>query len=372
MDAFAPLRSLRARNGWTLWLALLATSFLACAGTPQPTSDAPLPEPVEGRGASEYAWPVDTIDDITLALWNVADRAAPTPQDQPFLVAHQLLACGRGCERPDGEPVLERWLDGGLDGQSLGYFHPGQLLALLYDLDVGLERTIRFQAASAIAVGELLADERDRFAMPPRDPTPSEQRRGAEYGWLLRAFCGYLGPEAQINEQWSVLDVLEQLVDDGLPPSSEAQTHELEGMAACVESHRRADHRSERAEQVYGRVEQALIVRLERDLQAMDATGQIYADRTDFDTCTDESGVCNRLGALTRQAHFLEWAVRVAPLSPEVSFAQPVEHFLELAAELTVDLDSEFTGDDFRRHALVISTAGHARHVARTLSRLTR
>lgn len=326
----------------------------------------------EAPSDESYTWDVDPLDELTRVLWRVAIEAAPVPLEQPFLVVHQLLACGEQCQTPSGQTVSEAWLDRKIEIEASGAFHPGQLIATALELGLHLDAEIRFSSGEKLTIGDLLASERERFGMPPRPSTVSEERRGTEYGWLLRSFCGYLGPEAEINDTWNVLDVLNALVENGIPDASEAQTHELEGMAICTELHLRSEVKSDEARATYEKVQTFLTRRLRQTMSSANEEGQVYSERDDFDSCEDEDGVCERLGDLNRQAHFLEWAILVAPYAADVSFARVVDRFAELCAGLITDIDRDFTGVNFGRHAMVISATSHARHAVRTLIRLAR
>ena len=307
------------------------------------------------------------IETHAQALFDRVDRMARWPAFHPSVATHRLLACGRSCSSPDDTAsFLEAWFDGAMHEDDLHLLHRGELLALAADLGLPLETTVSFTSGSSTTLHDLLQEAQRALDVPPPTPwNPREQRKGPEYGWLLQAFCTYLGPTAPLNETWSVEDLIASITAQGINTRTEAGTHELEGLATCLHQHTARGPAT--TSPAYAALAQILTDRLQADLDQITPDGQLYPDAPNFSRCVEENAGCRLLTDIIRQAHFLEWAALVPGFASEDRVPLVLARLDVLLERAHRDLDEAWIDRHALHPALVLAATSHTLHALQKL-----
>lgn len=303
-----------------------------------------------------------TIEAHARALFERVDRMAPWPVFFPSVATHRLLACGRSCSSPDTTTsFVAAWFDGTMAEGDLRRLHRGELLARAADLGLSLETTISFTSGTSTTVGSLLQEARSTIGAPPPAPwNAREAKKGPEYGWLLQAFCTYLGPTAPLNDTWTLEDLITRITTQGVNTRTEAGTHELEGLATCLHLHTASAPAG--PSPAYAALAETLSARLQDDLDRMTVEGQFYAEATNFSRCPGNSSRCDLLTAIIKQAHFFEWAPLVPGFSVDGRVQQALARLDALLEQAQLQIDEAWIDQHGVRAALVLAATSHTLH----------
>ena len=283
--------------------------------------------------------------------------------NNPSLIAHKLLACGRACTDASGRQLVATWLDGNLDGSSLMWLHRGELAATFAELDLEEQHGVRFRDGSKTSVGDIVRREAVGFALDPTVPwNTREQKTGVEYGFTVRAFCHYLGPDAEVGKESSVHEIV-RLMISAPNRNVEAGTHELEGIAECLSQARRVQAR-DRAGDVYEQAERFLASEAETALNQLAPNGQAYASAPGFYSLEDPDPLGLLMTDLVRQAHLFEWLLRLPEPPGDARVAAALVRLDALLRQISQQFSHAWFAEDGVRQALAISALSHARHVS--------
>lgn len=301
-----------------------------------------------------------------------AQRLGVWDLSSPSLAIHQLLACGTPCASAAAGQMslLDRLLLLSLSPNAFDVLHRGQLLATLAAYDVALERTIVLTDLQVLTVAELLTEHRRRVAedVELRQPwNASERRRGPEYGWVLKAFCHYLGPTGEIAPGLSVPQLIDALLDRGISRGLEGGSHELGGLTSCLNAY----HSAMQADEHFGtyrRLASYLTAEARATLATASPSGQGFpADGAGWVECEPADSLCALLVDLSKQAHLLEWLAALPETYVRRDTQRAVERLEELAHEVVEAVTPQWIRSDWRHRYQYAGAAAHTVSVLRAL-----
>ncbi len=301
------------------------------------------------------------------ALFLAAQGEDVWPLETPSVTSHILLACGLECESPyNSDGLVDDWFLGVLAENEERKLHRGELLALAAEMGLRLDKPIMWRSKDVSSVGELLDETVAEFSVPPGELWDErEGSKGPVYGWEIQALCTYLGPVGELRPGLMVSEAVAQVAKAGPNVATEGGTHDLDGLALCLAEYRASGSSDPDARAHYELVEEVLAERLEQDLSQITPSGQVYADDSSFDACTDKHGpLCEQLVALVRQAHFIEWSSLYVPSCSE-PYNRALQHFTALTEDIAPQVSD---AEGWWNLSMMLTASTHALHAARRLA----
>ncbi len=292
-----------------------------------------------------------------LELWN---------RENPSVLIHYLLACNSRASKGDEcYQEYKKWVTGNIHQEDLTRLHRGQFLSVSASLGIGLESPVFFQSGDLVAIEEILDYEKANFAIPPAHFfNYREAQYGHEYAWHLRAFCHYCSPEATINEEFAIKDILDTLLIQTPNVKYEEGTHEYEGMAMCLQMFKKSNRKEKIYLEKYNLIEKYLQQSVRHFLDSLPSNAQFYAQSIHFDGQNfygcQENIYCRTFNDANKQAHFFEWAMLVEGTAKHPNFEKALARLLSLAKE-TKRLALEINENDKEHETkvLLISAVSH-------------
>lgn len=300
-----------------------------------------------------------------LGVWDLA---------APSLAVHQLIACESGCDEPGEAPdsLVDRWLLLNLSKEALPGLHRAQLVETLAHHRVPLERTVIFSDLDARSVAELLDAERRAFSLDADPPHgTSEMVYGPELGWLLAALCHYGGPGARVRGEIDVPAVISHLLDNGVNRRLEGGSHELEGLAHCLDAYRSAAAAGPpaSAEEVYSRLATFLTAEVRATLESRASSGQLHAGQSEgWSACPEAAPEpCPALADLSKQAHFFDWATLIPGLVETPGLGEAASRLLELMVAVHATTTRDWIEASWKNRYQYAGAVAHALRATRRL-----
>lgn len=313
--------------------------------------------------------PFNKVESVSLAgsvLQNLTNFEILNIQE-PSHVSHWFLACGSDCVfKETGQPLVEAWLKLRLSQKEVYYLHRGEFSATLAELGVELNHKITFSELTTMSLEEFLNYERKYFSFSNtgRPWNKREEMTGKEYGWLLKSFCHYLGPDGKINGEHTVPELIDFLITEGINRSGEFGTHELEGLATCAQIHKNKN--VSELTGTFQNLQKFLGDELAKALKEMAASGQVYPDDETFGNCKDKEKNCLTMRLLSSQSHYLEWALLV-PEFTKLKDNKIVLDRYQFLLEQAKNIPKAWVNERPGNANMYVSSVTHAIHVSKKL-----